>query len=308
MKPLLLTILIGIGSLSITSFGEDDLSKLENSARNLIAAFNAGDAEALSSLFVEGGELLLASGEIILGREDLLAHYTEVFADDARPQAALEAGSVRFLTATLAVEDGTVHITSPDGEISSRYYQAVHVKQEDGNWLFASIRDEEGDHALPAEKLIALQWLIGDWIIQADGTDTWISFSWSDDGPYIDAKALTESPDSMDTAATLRIGWNEKEETFVSWGFDAEGGFNQSTWYADGPERWVLKTSGVTASGETNIATQVLDLDDSAQSFTWSKRDQILNGVIQPDRTLNAVKRPPQPMAATADSAPSDAE
>jgi hypothetical protein len=112
----------------------------------------------------------------------------------------------------------------------------------------------------------------------------------------------------MDTAATLRIGWNEKEETFVSWGFDAEGGFNQSTWYADGPERWVLKTSGVTASGETNIATQVLDLDDSAQSFTWSKRDQILNGVIQPDRTLNAVKRPPQPMAATADSAPSDAE
>lgn len=301
MKPLLFTILIGISSLSSSSFGQEDLSKLENSARTLIAAFNAGDAEAVSSLFVEGGELLLASGELVLGREDLLAHYTEVFADDARPRAALEAGSVRFLTDNLAVEDGTVHLTSPDGEISSHFYQAVHVKQEDGSWLFASIRDQEGDHALPAEKLIALQWLIGDWIIQTDGADTWISFSWSDDGPYIDAKALTESPDSMDTAATLRIGWNEKEETFVSWGFDAEGGFNQSIWYADGPERWILKTSGVTATGETSVATQVLSLGESAQRFSWLKRDQIIDGVIQPDRTLSAVKRPPQPMAVSAE-------
>lgn len=287
------------------AFTQDDLSKLENSARNLIEAYNEGDAEAVVSLFVEGGELLLASGEIILGRENLLAHYTEVFAADARPQAALEAGSVRFLTDALAVEDGTVHITSPDGEISSHFYQAVHVKQEDGSWLFASIRDQEGDHALPAEKLIALQWLIGDWMIQADTADTWISFSWSDDGPYIDAKALTESPDSMDTAATLRIGWNEKEETFMSWGFDAEGGFNQSTWFADGPDRWVLKTNGVTASGETNIATQVLELGESGQSFSWLKRDQIIDGAIQPDRTLSAVKRPPQPMAATAEPVPS---
>jgi uncharacterized protein (TIGR02246 family) len=298
MKPLPAILFGVIFALSQTVYSQEDLSKLEQSAVSLIEAFNEGDAEGVASLFVPQGELVLSSGELVIGTENLLSHYTTVFADPGRPQAALEAGSVRFLTGDVAMEDGTVHLTYPDGEISSHFYQAVHAKQEDGSWRFASIRDVAGDHALPSEKLLALEWLIGDWAIQTEGAHTWITFLWSPDGPYIDAKALTDSTGVPATAATMRIGWNEKEEAFHSWAFDAEGGFNQSIWFEAGESRWILKTKGVTADGETNTVTQVLSPNGSGQGFSWTKRDQVIGGAVLEDRIIQSVKRPPAPAEA----------
>lgn len=265
-------------------------------------AFNAGEAESIASLFVPDGELVLASGEIVIGRERLVEHYSAALAEQDRPQAALEAGSVRFLSEGLAVEDGTIHLTDSSGEISSHFYTAVHAKQEDGKWLFASVRDEVGDHALPAEKLLAMEWLIGDWVTQIDGSDTWISFSWSEDGPYIDAKALTESPGGPATASTMRIGWNERDENFASWAFDAEGGFNYSTWISPETDQWILKTQGITSEGETNTVTQEVTLKASGESFSWTRRDQIIGGVLQDGRTIQFVKRPPAPSSTNSDS------
>lgn len=295
MKSLILTVVTVTALFIHSSHSEDELSKLEQSAVSLIEAFNAGKAEDIASLFVPDGELVLASGELVIGRENILSHYSDVFADSDRAQAALEAGSVRFLTDDLAIEDGTVHLSYPSGGISSHFYNAVHAKQADGNWLIASIRDEKGDHALPSEKLLALEWLVGDWMIQAGEGETYISFSWSDDGPYLDAKATTVTPADSAISATMRIGWNERDDTFVSWGFDAEGGYNQSSWTEKGSGEWLLKTEGITAIGERNSATQVLARDSSGKEFSWTKRDQTIAGVLQSDRTLKVVPRPPEP-------------
>jgi len=302
MKPHFLAISCVISFCISSLSAQDDLSKLEQSARSFVEAFNAGDADAIASLFVQEGELVLASGELVIGRANLAEHYSAAFSESDRPQAALEAGSVRFLTEDMAIEEGTVHLTEPSGEISSHFYTAVHAKQEDGTWLFASVRDEIGDHALPAEKLFALEWLIGDWVAQINGSDTWISFSWSDDGPYIDAKALTESPEGPSTASTMRIGWNERDESFVSWAFDAEGGYNYSTWISPETDQWLMKTQGITSEGETNTVTQEVTLNSSGESFSWSKRDQIIGGVLQDGRTIQFVKRPPAPSSASSNA------
>ncbi|MDF1658582.1 MAG: SgcJ/EcaC family oxidoreductase [Verrucomicrobiales bacterium] len=298
MIPLLFPALAALILFAPSIHADDDLSKLEESAASLIEAFNAGDAEAVSNLFVEDGELVLSSGKIVIGKANLLEHYTSVFSDPERSQAALEVGSVRLLTSGMAMEDGTVHLTAPDGGVSSFFYQAVHAKQEDGSWKLASVRDVEGDQSMPAEKLGALKWLIGDWVMQTRGGDTWISFFWSEDGPYIDAKAMSESPQAPATSATMRIGWNEAEEAFKSWGFDGEGGFNESDWVESGPNEFLLKTMGVTASGEKNVVTQVLKLSNKGNVFSWSKRDQVLGGEVLADRTVQAVKRPPKPDSA----------
>tara|TARA_R110002096_G_scaffold84777_3_gene195525 strand:- start:868 stop:1788 length:921 start_codon:yes stop_codon:yes gene_type:complete len=304
MKFLLIPFLILLcfsNSLTAQDITDTDLSKLKSTAQTFVDAFNEGDAKAVADLFVSDGEIVLVSGDLLIGRDNLLEHYTEVFSAEERPQAALETTSIRFIASQLASADGTFHLTHPNGEISSHHFTSVHIKQEDGNWLYASVRDQEGDHALPSEKLIALQWLIGDWLIQTENGDTWITFDWSKDGPFIDARALTESAGLRSTAATLRIGWNERSETFNSWGFDGAGGFSHSTWSSVEPDHWMLKTNGVTSDGETNSTTQSIALDSSKESFTWTKRDQLINSELQPERTLKAVKRPPAPLSATSE-------
>ncbi|MEM9281822.1 MAG: hypothetical protein AAGA96_08350, partial [Verrucomicrobiota bacterium] len=209
-----------------------------------------------------------------------------------------EASSVRFVTPDVTTEDGTIHLTYDSGEVSSHYYTAVQLQQDDGTWLYASVRDQAGDHALPAEKLRALEWIVGDWVIQTPDLDTWLSFYWSESGPYIDARMVTQGGGFRATAATYRIGWNEKREAFSSWAFDDEGGFTHSSWTLASENEWILKTNGVTADGETHNATQTLSLDDSKESFTWSKRDQIIGGVLQPENSVRAVKQPPLPQTA----------
>lgn len=293
---LLMLVAVGIFQMSQS---EDDLSQLEALAGKFLESFNEKDAVALSELFLPNGELVLASGDLIAGRDAIREHYEKVFAKPESPKAALEAGSVRFPTGRLAVEDGTIHFNFTDGEITSHFYTAVHSKGDDGTWSLASVRDESGDHALPSEKLLALEWLVGDWVIQTGSSDTWISFSWSEDGPYIDAKAVTETPAGPSTAATMRIGWNEREESFHSWGFDAGGGFTQSAWTEKADGQWLLRTEGVTAAGEKNVATQVITRKGTGESFGWAKRDQIIGGIVQPDQDLEVLQRPPQPVATT---------
>lgn len=297
MKRPVLHLVLSLLALPAARTQEEDANKpnldaLAANAAAFVEAYNKAEPESLAKLFLPEGELVLADGNVVGGRDEIRDFYQEVFAGDADPKAALEAGSVRFVTPGVAIEDGTLHVTKPSGEVVSHFYTAVQVKQENGAWLTASIRDEIEDHAPASEKLVALEWLVGDWLIEVDGTRTFLSFAWSEDGPYIDGKALTEQAGEDSTAATYRVGWNAKRKNFVSWAFDALGGYNKSDWTtADGG--WLLRSNGVTADGEVSESTQSFVLDPSRQSFMWSRRDQTIGDEVQPDSSVRVVKRPP---------------
>ena len=297
MKMSILQVALVLLTVTVARAQQEDPNKsnleaLAAHAASFVEAYNKEDPDALAKMFLPDGEIVLADGEVVAGRDDILEFYAEIFAGDETSKAALEAGSVRFVTPGIAIEDGTLHITKPSGEISSHYYTAVQVKQENGTWLTASVRDEIEDHAPASEKLIALQWLIGDWLIEKDGCRTFITFSWSDDGPYLDGKALTEDASDDSTSATFRIGWNNSRKNFVSWSFDSLGGYTKSEWVT-ADNGWLLRTNGVTSDGEINQSTQSFEPDPSLQSYTWSSRDQTIGDEIQPDRTMRAVRRPP---------------
>lgn len=270
-----------------------NLDALAANAKSFVESYNKGDHDALAKLFLPEGEIVLPNGEIVAGREEIAAFYEEVFAGEEDPKAAMEAGSVRFVTPGIAVEDGTLHVTKSTGEVASHYYTAVQVKQENGNWLTASVRDELEDTAPASEKLIALGWLVGDWLIEVDGTRTFLAFEWSDDGPYLDGRALTEIAGEESTSSTYRIGWNNARKNFVSWGFDAQGGYTKSEW-TNTNDGFLLRTTGVTADGESNESTQTITPDDNLQGFTWADRDQMIGDEAQPDRSIRVVKRPPE--------------
>jgi uncharacterized protein (TIGR02246 family) len=272
------------------------LTALARNAQEFVDSYNKADPEALAKHFLPEGEIVLANGELVKGRGEIAEFYTTVFSGEAKPKGALEAGSVRFVTPGIAVEDGTFHVTLPSGEVISHYYTAVHVKQENGSWLTASLRDELEDRAPAAEKLLGLSWIVGDWMIEREGTRTLLSFSWSKEGPFIDGKALTEEAGEESISTTYRIGWDAHRKGFVSWGFDAQGGHSKAEW-SPADNGWLLRASGVTADGETNQSTQQISPNPSLQSFDWSTRDHTLNGESQPDSVSRVVKRPPPPPA-----------
>jgi uncharacterized protein (TIGR02246 family) len=273
---------LALGLISLTHLraqpeGKDQLEidKLAANAKSFVEFYNGGDSASIAKSFLPTGEIVLANGEVVAGREEISSFYEEILSGEDRPQAALEAGSVRFVTPGIAIEDGTFHVTSPSGEVTSHHYTAVQVKQENGDWLTASIRDEIEDHAPASEKLIALEWMVGDWLIEKEGSRTFLSFSWSDDGPYIDGKALTEIAGQESTSSTYRIGWNSKRRNFVSWAFDALGGYSKSDWTTT-DNGWLLRSSGVTADGEINRSTESLVPSEDSENFLWSSRDQTI--------------------------------
>lgn len=305
MKTSILHLALALLTLTSARAQQEDpnqanLEKLAANAAAFVDAYNKADPESLAKLFLPEGEIVLADGGIVEGRDEIRDFYKEIFAGEDKPKAALEAGSVRFVTPGIAIEDGTLHVTKPSGEVTSHFYTAVQVKQENGDWLTASIRDEIEDHAPASAKMIALSWLIGDWLIELDGSRTFLSFTWCDDGPYIEGKGLTEKAGEASTSTTYRIGWNSHRKNFVSWAFDALGGYNKSEWTAvdDG---WLLRTTGITADGEINESSQRLDPDESHQSFTWSRRDQTIDDEPQPDRSVHVVKRPPAAAASSSE-------
>ncbi len=273
------------------------LESLAASAQRFIDAFNQHDAAALAATYLPEGEILLRDGTIVSGREAITEFYDENFAeeDGGKTQAAIEAESVRFITPGVAIETGTLHITSADGVVTSHPYTSVQIKQADGTWLTGSVRDELGGGSLPSEKLLALEWLIGDWIIQQGDAETLLSFTWSDFGPYIEGSAETAVTYEGNVGLSTRIGWDGQRGGFISWGHDSEGGYVVSEWTETAPMTWLLRSKGVTSDGESNEFIQICKVEPNRQSFTWTIRDQTIDGDPQPDRVLTAVKRPPAP-------------
>jgi len=308
MKAKLLSLLVGI-SLTTPAWcaaaaNDANLEALQKSAKAYVEAFNKADAEALARTYLPDGEITLADGTVITGREKIQEFYEDEFSEVEKSSAALEARSVRFVTPGVAIENGTLHITAPDGEISSRDYTAVQVKQENGSWLTASVRGEAADQAPPGEKMIGMEWIIGDWVIELNDSETTLSFEWSKAGPYIEGSAVLGQTDGGADSLSIRIGWDNARKGFVSWTFDSNGGFVRSDWTANGNLTWLLRTQGVTAEGEVNQYTQTCEVDPKRQSFKWVVRDHSIGDEVQPDRVLLAVRRPPEPKSATGESKP----
>jgi len=306
MKTKFIALLAGF-ALIVPAWSDDaadsaNLAALQNSAKAYVEAFNKGDAEAIAKTYLPDGEITRADGTIIAGREEIQAFYEDELAGDDKSSAALEADSVRFISPGVAVENGTLHITDAAGKVSSHDYTSIQVKQEDGSWLTASVCGQAGDKAMPAEKMSALDWIIGDWIIQMNDSETKLSFEWSKLGPYIEGTASLARPGGVTDQVSMRIGWDNARKGFVSWSFDGNGGFVRSDWTEAGNLTWLMRTHGVTAEGEINQFTQFCEVEPSRQSFKWIIRNHTIGNEVLDDMVLTAVKRPPAPKGATANT------
>lgn len=271
-----------------------DEKAIRGSAEGFAKAYNAHDAKALAALFAADGEIVDEAGDAQQGRAAIEGVFTVLF--DAYPDAKMSVaiGSVRFVGANLAVEDGmTTVIREPGDEAEKSRYTAVHGKV-DGKWQIASVRDLTAQPAEAGEKLAALAGLIGEWVDESPESLIITTYRWSENKSYILSDFRIQVAGQEVMSGTQRIAWDPLREVIRSWVFDSEGGFAEGFYAQDG-DRWIIKLSGVTRDGDPVSATNTITLVSKDQ-MTWQSRDRIVGGQAVPDtEEVVVVRSPPEP-------------
>lgn len=273
-----------------------DIEEIRLTDESFAKAYASGDAAAVAAHFTTDAEYVDESGTLFQGREAIEKTLTEYFAEHPQCTLEMDIDTIRFISPGVAVEDGsTTIIHDEDGSIpvDSRY-TTVHVII-DGKWLAASIRDHAPkDRRQHRAELQQLDWLKGDWIDEGD--DLIVSFSCqsTDSGNFLLRKFNIQIAGREAMSGTQRIGWDPLAGKLRGWMFDSEGAYGEGLWHRDG-DRWMLKTTGTTADGEsassTSIYTQVND-----HTMTWQSIDHEIAGVQQPDsEVVTIVRQSPTP-------------
>lgn len=273
-----------------------DERDIRASADAFVKAYNAHDAKAIAAMFAMKAEIIDESGQLTKGREAIEKSFAEVF--QAQPQAAMaiRVDSVRILTPNIAVEEGIVRgRPQADQPENVSGYVAVHVKVE-GKWVLASVRDFEApsENLTPHDRLRELEWLIGEWVDESPEAVVESSVRWSEDGNFLLQDFKVHVQGVVALSGTMRIGWDGALRQFRSWVFDSTGGHSEGAWNRDGDE-WIVKSQGVTSTGESASATGVYRPIDR-DTIGWRMYDRTAGGERGLDVPEVVVKRrPPKP-------------
>jgi len=277
-----------------------EIAGLQQTATDFVTAYNKKDAAAVTALFAENGEITDLSGEdTTSGRAAIKARYEEIFADKEAAEIAVEVESVRLVTPSVAIEDGTYHLDLPgdDEPVRSITYTAVLVKSTAGKWEIASTRSlkEVTDAAGQLAPFAAA--IKGDWTCQKDDVRMDFAFGWDESGKFLTGEMLLTKPDIDPQTTSIRIGWDGARKTITWWTFDSEGGFAKGDWTpSDGG--WLLRSEGTTADGESTSGNGLL-LRDGKDTLIWKSTNRLVDGENLPDNELRLVRRAPEPAAET---------
>lgn len=273
-----------------------EIAGLEKAAADFIVAYNDKNAAGLAAMFMEKGEITdLNAQDVVTGRKDIQAKYEAIFENKDAASIAVEVDSVRLVTENLAIEDGTLHFTSPGSDFPTRSstYTAVLQKNQEGVWQIASTRNLQDVTTAAGHLADLAKSLKGDWTCQSDGVRYDIAFGWDDSGNFLTGEMLATRPDSDPLTTTIRFGWDAGREVLTSWKFDSRGGFAKADW-APTETGWQIRTEGTTADGESMTANQSLTFE-GADTFIWKGKERLIDEESQPEVDLRIVRQAPEP-------------
>jgi len=286
--------------LATPALGDDEpaATEIRAGAAATVAAFNAGKADDMASVFAPKGELIDEEGNVYQGRKELADGFTKFFQKFPGAQLRLDIESIRQFGPDLAIEEGTRYITAPSkekGAVAKAQLRFSAVRRKiDGKWQIVSLREFADDPPpTPHERLQELAWLVGDWINEGSDMIVKINYRWSDDGNFLLGEYVMTGKDKPARKSTQRIGWDPQANKLHSWLFDSDGGFSESQW-TKVDDDWVLKSTSVNPDGQAATATLTLDIRDK-DHFTLKGTDRIVGDSKEPDFELTVSRSPPAP-------------
>jgi len=263
---------------------------LQKAAEAFVAAFNKGDAQAVAAHWAPDGDYIDQEGKLLKGRKAIEKAMQGFFAENKGAKLRINIGSVRLVSPTTAIEDGTTDVIPADGSVPHRArYTIVHVKQ-DGQWLLASVREAAYTAPNHSEHLRGLEWLIGGWADEAEkGEVAQVHFSWSDNGNFIISSFSTSIKGVPIGGGTQWIAWDPAMKRIRSWTFQSSGGFAEAVWTQDS-NKWLSKTTATLPDGKKVTATNIVTRVD-ANTVTWQSTGRMVDGKAVPDSPAVRMKR-----------------
>lgn len=248
------------------------IDEIRASLGGYIDLFNQGNADALGAFWVEDATYTSPDGTAVSGRTAIVESFRQFFA--ANPGVRMEVADSVIEPATdgWAYESGVDLLTYPDGTIEEAPYTAVLRKVGD-TWLLQSVADLPTSPPPHSEYLKQLEWLIGTWRDEGEGTIIEASYEWSIQQNTIRGKFTVTTDGQLEKDAVLVIGWDPVDETIRSWMSDSEGGTAEGVWYSD-QGKWLVRALHVLPDGRTGSSTRVFQpIDEKTLQFRVINRE-----------------------------------
>ncbi len=268
---------------------------LLKSAEAFVKAYGEHDAKAVAALFAPEAEYIDAEGHEFQGREVIEQTLADFFKENPDSSLLLDVASIRFLSPTLAIEEGlTVCTVKRGGRPEASRYVAIHTKA-DGQWLIASIREHSARApAGHAAHLKQLNWLVGNWVDEDRDSVVHFNCRPSENGNFLIRDFEVVAGGGKVVSGTQRFGWDPLSGKFRAWTFDDDGGYFEG-WLTREGDDWVLMSAGVTAYGQAASGTTIFTLVND-QTITWRVVDREINGSpLEDSDEFTLVKKGPPP-------------
>jgi uncharacterized protein (TIGR02246 family) len=272
---------------------EPDVRAISDLLASFVKAYNAKDAKALGDLFTADAEIEDEDGDVTRGRDAIVERFTGIFKEGKGDKLTLEVDSLRFLGTDIAIEEGASSLsTGADTPPVTNQYSVIYARQG-GRWLHARIRDEPPDDD-PHERLMDLEWMLGEWINESDDAIVQTTCTWSKDGNFLLRDFDVKMEGRIALSGTQRIGWDAQLNQFRTWVFDDRGGFVEGLMSRD-DDRWIVKATGVRSDGQAVSVTNAITLLGKDR-ILWESYDRTLGGEALSDTDrFTLVRRPPNP-------------
>lgn len=278
----------------------EDEQAVRGVLRAFVEAYNAQKADAIGALAVDDAVLCDAEGAELIGKDAIVKHYQDTFAEGKTDKIQGSIEAMRFLGADCASVRGQFELQSESGAPTAYGRFRLTAQRVGGQWRVAEVHDyavaplDPGDNY---ELLKQLDWLVGDWVDESEAVTLTNQVRWDDSQNFLIRTYEADVPGVVTTKGTQIIAWDPRSELIRSWVFDSSGGFGEAIWLNQG-DRWTIKATGVTRDGSTTTSTQVIERVNN-DSLRLHSFDRTVGDVQEADVTdIVMVRKPPAPGAA----------
>jgi uncharacterized protein (TIGR02246 family) len=272
---------------------EEDTSKITAAIQSYVAAFNARDAAKLANHWSPDGIYTQRdTGEQVAGRSAILQQFQELFRNGESsdlPTLMVTTESIQFISPSVALEQGIATVAHSPDDLEETRYSVVYVKR-DGDWLIDRVSEEE--IVVPVsnqDKLAPLEFLIGEWVDEADDNRIELNCQWTRNENFISMTFKVISEDEVESSGLQIIGWDPVANEIRSWLFDSDGSFVSGSWTSH-DDRWVVQARATLADGSQGSFTGIYrPLEDG--TIAWQKVNRVLDGELLPSLDEVVIRR-----------------
>ncbi len=260
----------------------EDENAIRKNGTTYVEAFNNQDAKAVAALWSPDAVYTNPkTGDEVVGRDAIEQQMVEIFAESKETRLEVTVDSVRFVSPSVAVEEGTARVLRPGAESDETVYSAVYIKTG-GSWLL----DRMSEESVPVfrsnyQHLKDLEWMIGTWVDEDDHSKIESTSKWTKNQNFISQTFTVSIEGESDLSGIQLIGWDPVSQNIRSWVFDSDGGFGNSTWKKK-ENRWIINATATLPDGRKSSDIRTITLVDD-KTITWQASGRELDGEILPN-------------------------